>query len=104
MADLEVRVRAKQVERLPISRGEILLHDLAARYPNLNDDILQELEARRFTAAPGTSLASSFGGTSLPSPPVELKHSPKSGRRGRKSVTPIARSPSLRPASDLIFD
>ena len=26
MSDLEVRVRQKQVERLPISRGEILLH------------------------------------------------------------------------------
>ena len=54
---------------------------------------------------PVTSLSSSFGGTSLPSTPVELKHSPKSsGRRGRKSVTPVARSPLLRPASDLIFD
>ena len=101
MTDLETRVREKQVERLPISRGEVLLRDLATRYPNLEDDILQEHEARQFTAAPSTSLASSFGGTSLPSAPVELKHSTKSsGRR----ITTVARSPLLPPASDLIFD
>jgi hypothetical protein len=60
-------VREKQVERLPISRGEVLLHDLAARYPNLENDILKEHEARRFTANLGTSLASSFGRTSVSS-------------------------------------
>ena len=107
MSDLEVRVREKQVERLPISRGEVLLHDLATRYPNLEDDILQEHEARQFTSTLGTSLASSHGASSLPSTPVDLKHHTGKGslgRRTRKSVTPIANSPVLRPTSDLIFD
>lgn len=107
MSDLEVRVREKQVERLPISRGEILLHDLAARYPNLEDDILQEHEARQFTSVLGTSLASSHGASSLPSTPVDLKHVNSKGslgRRTRRSVTPVTNNPVLRPASDLIFD
>src|SRR5277367_1437852 len=107
MSDLEVRVREKQVERLPISRGEVLLHDLAARYPNLGDDILQEHEARQFTSTLGTSLASSHGASSLPSTPVDQKHANTKGSLGRKtrrSVTPVANSPVLRPTSDLIFD
>lgn len=104
MTDLETRVREKQVERLPISRGEVLLSDLAARHPNLEEDILEEHEARQFIAAPSTSSASSLGGTSLPSAPVELKHSAKSSGRRRPGVTTVARSPLLRPASDLMFD
>src|SRR5271170_4833684 len=107
MSDLEVRVREKQVDRLPISRGEILLHDLAARYPNLEDDILQEHEARQFTSVLGTSLASSHGASSLPSTPVDLKYANTKGslgRRTRRSVTPVTNSPLLRPTSDLIFD
>lgn len=107
MSDLEVRVREKQVERLPISRGEVLLHDLAARYPNLEDDIIQEHEARQFTSVLGTSFASSHGASSLPSMPVDFKHHTGKGslgRRTRKSVTPVTNSPVLRPTSDLIFD
>jgi hypothetical protein len=106
MADLEVRLREKQVERLPVSKGEVLLSDLAARYPNLEDDIQQEHEARQFSAALGTSLPSSLGG-SLQSTPTEWKNSssrPSSGKKGRKNATPV-RSPVIRPAtSDLIFD
>ena len=108
IADLEVRVRERQVERLPISKGEILLHDLAARYPDLEDDILQEHEARQFTANFSTSLPSSFGTTTGPSTPIEAKHAPSKssiGRKGRRSATLTANSPNLRPlASDLIFD
>src|ERR1700737_2695913 len=103
MADLEIHLRKKQVERLPISKGDILLSDLALRYPNLLDDIQQEHEARRFTAAPGTSLPSSS--RSLPSKPMEWKH-PKlsSGKKSKKSATPV-QSPIIQPAgSDLIFD
>jgi hypothetical protein len=106
MSDLEIRLREKQVERLPISKGEVLLSDLAARFPNLEDDIQQEHEARQFSVAPGTSLPSSFGG-SLPSTPMEWKHSssrPSSGKKGRKNAT-LVKSPVIRPAtSDLIFD
>jgi len=109
MSDLEIRVREKQVERLPISRGEILLHDLASRYPNLEDDILQEHEARQFTAVLGTSLSSSFGGgTSVPSTPMEWRNPssrPSSGKKGKRVVTPVASSPLIRPMpSDMIFD
>jgi hypothetical protein len=108
MSDLEVRVRLKQVERLPISRGEILLHDLASRYPNLEDDILQEHEARQFTSVLGTSLSSSLGGTSLPSTPVEWRNpssKPSSGKKGKRVITPVASSPLIRPTpSDMIFD
>jgi hypothetical protein len=108
MEDLEVRIREKQIERLPISRGEVLLHDLAARYPELEDDIQQEREARQFTSNLGTSLSSSFGGTSLPSTPIDWRQPtsrPSSGRKGKRSVTPIANSPLLRPVpSDMIFD
>ena len=105
MADLEVRVREKQVERLPISRGEVLLHYMATRYPNLEDDILEEHAARRFTAAPSMLLASSLGEKNDPSKPEEQKRSTKSSvRRRRKSLTAVAKSPSLRAAPDLIFD
>lgn len=111
MSDFEIVIRRKQIERLPISRGEVLLTDLAARYPNLEDDILQEREARQFTSLLGTSLSSSFGGQSLPSTPLDFRNrdtpKPGSGRRNRKSATPVTRSPVLRPApgsSDLIFD
>ena len=108
MADLEVRVREKQVERLPISRGEVLLHDLASRYPNLEDDILQEHEARQFTVVLGTSLSSSFGGTSVPSTPMEGRNPssrPSSGKKGKRAATPVASSPLIRPMpSDMIFD
>jgi hypothetical protein len=108
MADLEVRVREKQIERLPISRGEVLLHDLAARYPELEDDIREEREARQFISNLGTSLSSSFGGTSLPSTPIDCRQPASrtsSGRKGKRSVTPVANSPLLRPVpSDMIFD
>lgn len=109
IADLEIRVREKQVERLPISRGEILLHDLASRYPNLEDDILQEHEARQFTAVLGTSLSSSFGGgTSLPSTPMDFRNPtsrPSSGKKGKRVATPVVSSPLIRPVpSDMIFD
>lgn len=108
MMDLEFRLREKQVERLPISKGEVLLHDLVSRYPNLEDDILQEHEARQFVAHLGISLASSLGTTSGPSTPTESKHPvPKSSmeRKTRKSDTPAISSPNLHPStSDLIFD
>ena len=108
MTDLEVRIREKQVERLPISRGEVLLHDLVARYPNLEDDLLQEREARQFASVFGTSLSSSFGGTSQPSTPVDWRQPisrPSTGKKGRRSATPAVNSPILRPVpSDMIFD
>jgi hypothetical protein len=109
MADLEERVREKQVERLPISRGQVLLHDLASRYPNLEDEISEEHEARQFVSALGTSLPSSFGAFSIPATLVDARHPTSkaklsSGKKGKKSVTP-ASSPLLRAVgSDLIFD
>ena len=107
MRDLEVRVREKQVERLPISRGEVLLRDIAARYPNLENDILEEHEARRFISVFGTSLAAQRGASSLPSTSVDLKYSNAKGsleRKTRRSFTPATNSPVLRPTSDLIFE
>ena len=108
MEDLEVRVRAKQVERLPISRGEILLSDLAARYPTLEEEIQEEREARQFASALGTSLPSSISGSSVPSTPLDWKRPPSrpsTGKKGKKGVPSATNSPVLRPtASDLMFD
>ena len=108
MADLEDCVRAKQIERLPISKGEILLSDLASRYPELENDIQEEHEARQFVSALGTSPPSSFPGTSLPNAPMEAKHTTSrtsTGKKGKRSAVPITHSPLLRPTgSDLIFD
>ena len=110
MTDLEERIRQKQVERLPISRGGVLLNDLATRHPNLADEILEEHEARKFVSALGASVPSSYGATSGPAAPKELRR-PQStskssiGRKQKKSLTPTANSPVLRAiGSDLIFD
>jgi hypothetical protein len=107
MADLEAEVRKKQVERLPISKGEVLLRNLATRHPNLEDDIQEEHNARQFIANLGTPLASSLGGMSSPSTPIDLKNPPSNsstGKKSRRRAASITYSPILRPASDLIFD
>jgi hypothetical protein len=107
MSDLEMRIREKQIERLPISKGEFLLRDLAARHPNLEDDILEEHEARRFVAILGASCASSYGGTKNVLSPIELKHpnsKPSTAKKGKRNARSATNSPILQPSSDLIFD
>jgi len=110
MTDLEERIRQKQVERLPVSRGDVLLNNLENRHPNLADEILEEHEARKFVSALGTSVPSSYGATSVPAASVESrlpqsKSKSSIGRKQKKSLTPTANSPVLRATgSDLIFD
>lgn len=110
MADLEQRIREKQVERLPISRGAVLLQDLSARYPNLEDEILEEHEARQFVSPLGTSLPSPLGAVGMTTTSVDSRHPPSkskssTGRKQKKSLTPTKNSPVLRAmGSDLILD
>jgi hypothetical protein len=105
MSDLEVRVREKQVERLPISKGEVLLRDLATKYPNLENDILEEREAKRFIPNLGTSLSSPYVMTSVPTTPIESKHPSSKTSSSKKARRSATNSPLLRPGgSDLIFD
>ena len=108
MADLETAIRKSQIERLPISKGEVLLQDLACRYPNLEHDMLEEHEARKFISNLGTSFPSSTAGISMPSPLIDWKHpSSKSsiGKSGKRSAARVSISPNSRPTvSDFIFD
>ena len=105
MSDLEVRVRAKQVERLPISKGEVLLSDLTCRYPNLEEEIREEHEARQFIANLGMSFSSPNPGTSVPTTPVDPRNSSSKASGGKKGKRSATNSPLLRPGgSDLIFD
>jgi hypothetical protein len=111
IVELEERIRAKQVERLPISKGEVLLHGLSLRNPYLEEDILEEHEARQFYYPLAGSLTSSSAvdGMNVPSTPVHGKRPPSrpsTGKAKRVSVDSSAtNSPVLQPVkSDLTFD
>jgi hypothetical protein len=108
MNDLEVRIREKQVDRLPISRGEVLLSDLSSRYPSLALDIEEEHEARQFYTALPNSLPSSLGATSVPNTPLDAKRPPSrpsTGKKAKRGNLSATNSPLLRAQnSDLIFD